>query len=190
MDQQQLPIRVSKRGREVEIIPGLWIGSLASLRYLAIDEDCQSLSSQRCTWAVISVLDSEKLLQLANAFLEPLKESSLCAKHIVWKLPDKPSSAFLSEKLQSILILLDEALKQQRNVLVHCAMGVSRSAALCAACLITRKKLSLEEAMDIIRLARPEVFPNMGFIASLRSLERCDGDIEQAQKRMERNVVE
>ena len=63
-------------------------------------------------------------------------------------------------------------------------MGVSRSATLCAAWIISRKKVSMEIALETVRKARPEIFPNMGFIASLRALEQCDGDIDKAIERL------
>jgi len=56
-------------------------------------------------------------------------------------------------------------------VLVHCYAGVSRSAALVAAHLMTRLGLSLTEAMARVRAARPEADPNPGFVAQLRRLE-------------------
>jgi protein-tyrosine phosphatase len=183
--EQEEGAKSTERGRAVEILSGLWIGSLASLRYLASDNEDLSPAS-RHTWAVISVLDSEKLLGLANAFLEPMKRSKQCRQHVVWKISDKTSADFLSERLQSMLMLMDESRNQQRHILVHCAMGVSRSAALCAAWLIARKQMSLQQAMDTIRLVRPEVCPNLGFIASLRALEGCDGDIDKARIRLER----
>eukprot|EP00980_Cylindrotheca_fusiformis_P014433 scaffold3845_cov67-Cylindrotheca_fusiformis.AAC.1 len=86
------------------------------------------------------------------------------------------------------MALMDESFNRKRNILVHCAMGVSRSAALCAAWIIVRKKLSLQQAMDTIRAVRPEVLPNLGFIAWLRALEACDGNIEQARKRLRRKA--
>jgi hypothetical protein len=81
MDQEE-GAKSTKRGRAMEILSGIWIGSLASLRYLASDDEDISPSS-RHTWTVISVLDSEKILGLANDFLEPMKRNKQCLQHVV-----------------------------------------------------------------------------------------------------------
>ena len=112
--------------------------------------------------------------------------------------------AILSDRLEQVLEAMDESMGVQikgdedKNIggseressskacLVHCAFGVSRSAAVCAAWLISRQGLSLEQALRRIRAARPEASPNMGFIASLRALEQCQGSVAAARKRLEK----
>ena len=74
-------------------------------------------------------------------------------------------------------IILSNEDQSNENVLVHCAMGVSRSVTLCATWIMTRQRKSLQDTMEVIRLVRPEAMPNMGFIASLRALEASDFDI-------------
>lgn len=61
------------------------------------------------------------------------------------------------------------------GVLVHCYAGVSRSATLVAAYLILRRGMTLQEALDTLRAARPTVQPNPGFLAQLRALEMRAG---------------
>jgi protein-tyrosine phosphatase len=172
-----------------EILPGLWIGSLASVKVVGGDGNGDKLHQ----WTIISVLESEKLLRLTKAILSSRKDFG-DFQHVVWRLPDKSSGDFLSERLLSILACMDEMLvvvdaepnqyNNNKACLVHCAQGISRSAAVCAAWLLSRKKLSLQEALAAIRKARPEIRPNLGFLASLRALEQCDGDVEKAMQRM------
>jgi hypothetical protein len=57
-------------------------------------------------------------------------------------------------------------------VLVHCAWGVSRSAAVVIAYLMAFKRLSLREATALLRAARPCVRPNVGFRRYLRAYEQ------------------
>lgn len=58
------------------------------------------------------------------------------------------------------------------GVVVHCAMGVSRSSSTCIAYLMRRRGLSLEAAFRRVFLARDHIFPNVGFWQQLRSLEQ------------------
>lgn len=68
---------------------------------------------------------------------------------------------------------IDESL-QYGGVVVHCAMGVSRSSSTCIAYLMTRHKMSLEDAFRKVFAARDHIMPNVGFWEELRSLEkRC-----------------
>lgn len=56
------------------------------------------------------------------------------------------------------------------TVFVHCAMGVSRSAALVLAYLMIEQRLSLVEAIIAVRLNR-DIGPNSGFLEQLRELD-------------------
>ena len=213
-----------------EVLPGLWIGSLAGLRQLvkSCSLDIPAIGDGRekamppssppssLNWAVITILDSEKLIGLTNLLLgqcprfqnPDLKcgnvttgsQRSKVVKHEVWRLEDHPKADFMSEKLTRILGMIDNALpsstvmgtpyiqRQQVNdneenskaCFVHCAQGISRSAAVCAAWYMSRRKSSLQEAMAAIWLVRPQAQPNLGFLAGLRALQQCDGNINDA----------
>lgn len=58
-----------------------------------------------------------------------------------------------------------------RNVLVHCAVGASRSASIVLAYLMTSGGLSLFDALRVTRSKRPIVSPNIGFLLRLLALE-------------------
>jgi hypothetical protein len=49
---------------------------------------------------------------------------------------------------------------------------------------ISRKQFTLADSLTLIRKARPEASPNLGFIASLRALEKSNGCVVQAEARM------
>lgn len=55
-------------------------------------------------------------------------------------------------------------------MLVHCARGLSRSAALVLAYLMLREGLSLVEAVEAVRRHR-NILPNAGFLEQLRQLD-------------------
>ena len=57
------------------------------------------------------------------------------------------------------------------KLLVHCEVGVSRSATLATAMLMKREQLSFLDAYLRLRSKRPAVLPNIGFASSLQRLE-------------------
>jgi hypothetical protein len=53
---------------------------------------------------------------------------------------------------------IQECILKRENVLVHCAMGVSRSASLVASFLCFANKMDVKEACKLIREKRPQCF--------------------------------
>ena len=64
------------------------------------------------------------------------------------------------------------------KVLVHCTVGVSRSATLVLAYLMIRQNLTLVEAIKTVKDHRG-VIPNRGF---LRQLNGLDGILRESRK--------
>jgi len=64
---------------------------------------------------------------------------------------------YLLEK-ERVLERIQECLSKRENVLVHCAMGVSRSASLVASYLCFANKMDVKEACKFIREKRPICF--------------------------------
>ena len=125
--------------------------------------------------------------------------------HMLWQLSDNSKADFLSPQLEQALRTIDHVMltstttttvlqqhqhqQQQESertaaCLVHCFHGVSRSAAVCAAWLMVRQKWSLAEALESIRRVRPQIHPNLGFIAGLHALQQCGGNVAAARERL------
>ena len=62
--------------------------------------------------------------------------------------------------------------RQPQRVLVHCAMGISRSPALLIYYVMKSQRLSLREAYNYVKFCRPETFPNRAFMLQLIEAER------------------
>jgi hypothetical protein len=128
---------------------------------------------------------------------------------VKWDLQDKAGADFLSKRLVEVLEEIDEAMlrnspqdsndsKQQQDdgsssssscCLIHCAFGISRSAAIVAAWLISRRKCTtVSDALAAVRQVRSGASPNLGFVAALRAIEQCDGDVGAAMQRMKQKV--
>lgn len=180
-----------------EFSPGMWIGNLQSVKYV-LDQEAANVGTvgiedisetiagmtRRSTWTIISILESDRLLDFVRDLTQ--KQPEIVQKHYLWKLPDSSQADFLSDKLVQVVAYMDESFQKNSNskCLVHCAMGISRSAAVCAAWLMHQNRhYSLPEAMSVLRRVRPGVRPNMGLTAALLSIQATHGDIRAAVER-------
>ncbi|KAL7718782.1 Dual specificity protein phosphatase [Entamoeba marina] len=58
---------------------------------------------------------------------------------------------------------IEENISSEKNVLVHCVAGVSRSASLVISYIMKKQKLSYNEAFEIVKVQRNCVCPNASF---------------------------
>ncbi|KAF9463677.1 protein-tyrosine phosphatase-like protein [Collybia nuda] len=72
---------------------------------------------------------------------------------------------------------IQRALEEGGKVLVHCVMGISRSATVVAAFLMKTRKLSRSAAVRFIKQRRPQVHPNYGFIKQLEIFAECHYEV-------------
>jgi len=68
---------------------------------------------------------------------------------------------------------IDKALREHGVVLVHCVQGLSRSATVVAAYLMWSQRMSATQALEVVRLAREQVWQNPGFQEQLVLFELC-----------------
>lgn len=75
--------------------------------------------------------------------------------------------------MEEALQFLDEKVNDDsiKNVLIHCQMGISRSASVMIAYLIAKNSATYEEAYDFVQEKRPCIRPNSGFCNYLRSMK-------------------
>ncbi|KAG1705580.1 hypothetical protein DVH05_003267 [Phytophthora capsici] len=82
------------------------------------------------------------------------------------------SSVNISEFFDEALGFIDTALSSGGKVLVHCFMGISRSATIVLAYLIARQALTLPDALRELRRVRPQIKPNSGFYQELVAFDK------------------
>ncbi|XP_077571646.1 dual specificity protein phosphatase 26-like [Stigmatopora nigra] len=77
----------------------------------------------------------------------------------------------MSVNFQAAADFIHTALRRGGRVLVHCQVGVSRSATLVLAYLMLKQKLTLVEAICAVKKNRG-VYPNRGFLRQLIRLDK------------------
>ncbi len=67
--------------------------------------------------------------------------------------------------------IIQKAESENKTVLVHCAAGISRSASLVIAHLMLKHKWTFQQAHYSVKLKRPIITPNDGFVKALKELD-------------------
>ena len=68
---------------------------------------------------------------------------------------------------------IEEQIKLGKSTLVHCHMGISRSATLLCSYLICKKNMSAKDAIKFLKDKRSQVDPNIGFCFRLEGFEKA-----------------
>lgn len=71
------------------------------------------------------------------------------------------------ENLDSTVDSIHKSLTENKNVLVHCYLGRSRSVSIIIAYLCKYKNMTVDEALKFIQGLRPQARPNSGFMNQL-----------------------
>jgi protein-tyrosine phosphatase len=67
--------------------------------------------------------------------------------------------------------IIRDAVSDGKNVMVHCAAGISRSATLVIAYLMIENGWTMREAYNYVKNKRHIIEPNIGFMKQLQGLE-------------------
>lgn len=94
---------------------------------------------------------------------------------IKWKgdqlgLPfDDDEEQLLFPEIYDAYIFIKKAIERKENVLVHCAMGISRSSAVTMFYLIKTYNITAETALKMVQSKRSCACPNDGFMRQLQA---------------------
>lgn len=123
---------------------------------------------------VLKEANIEAVLCVANWVRMPrkkYKEARIASRKL--SIADsKPLSPGKEGEFFAALKFLDHMVSQKKRCLVHCAAGISRSAAFIAVWLHARMNMDWEEAIAYIRRVRPVVQPQPEPLASMKRLAR------------------
>jgi hypothetical protein len=137
-----------------EIVPGIFLGaqwnafSLSELRHFKIR------SLLNCAIEIGSTLHTER-------FGENYRK-------LEWD--DVDTQDILSE-MDSVYRWIELQRQQKPNLLIHCAMGRSRSVSVLIYYLMKSQGISYDEALRVVRLRQPHAQPNCHFEKQLRTVE-------------------
>ncbi|NWH73697.1 DUS4 phosphatase, partial [Piaya cayana] len=139
------------QGGPVEILPFLYLGSA----YHAARRD---------------MLDALGITALLNV-------SSDCPNHFEGHYQYKcipvedNHKADISSWFMEAIEYIDAVKECCGRVLVHCQAGISRSATICLAYLMMKKRVKLEEAFEFVKQRRSIISPNFSFMGQLLQFE-------------------
>jgi len=132
-----------------EIVPGLFLGPFTCLR----DQE----TIQRCRLEYVVNL-SARCSCIAK---------QLGVAHIMDVMIEDEVNANIMVHLPAIYAFIDAALDSGVNVLVNCAMGISRSGTAVVGYLMHKHNWSVDESLLYVKQRRACVAPNPGFLIQL-----------------------
>jgi dual specificity phosphatase 12 len=146
------------------IIDGIFIGNVYSVigNYATTDE---SFLEELHINVVISALTEEEY--------DDYMIEKQCFPNIDWYrlVIDDDNEERISQHFFDIHKIINKAKTENKNVIVHCVVGMSRSSTLVIAYLMIENRWNYEEAYNFVKNQRPIIQPNIGFVKQLKALE-------------------
>lgn len=137
----------------VEIIPGLFLGSVAASRDL-------------------SLLQSHGIRLIVNCAAELFNHHEGHFRYFNCSLRDEQNEDVVKMFQDGLGALMDETRKRKEGILVHCQAGISRSVTIVLAYLLIYQNMSLQESFLLVKSKRPNAGPNKGYMKQLGDLEK------------------
>ena len=134
-----------------EVIPGLWISGY---------EYCSPALIAKIGFDAVVCITTKKESYLK---LKQTKKYNVLCLDII----DNEKYVISDSKFHRSTAFINSAIKRKHNILVHCKMGISRSATIVTAYLIKYKKMSVNDALLLVKKKHAPTFPNKGFLKQL-----------------------
>ena len=144
-----------------EVIPNIFIGNAAAAR------DPKFFNQHKISH-VINVTEKEP-----NHFeqkIDDLRQSKVVYLHL--PVSDKCSSTLSAYFAQTNAFIKDCLSSETNALLIHCKCGVSRSSTVLLAFLVQVRRMTLSNALNLVRKKRRRIRPNIGFFLQLLSVEK------------------
>ncbi|KAF0449642.1 Dual specificity protein phosphatase 19 [Gigaspora margarita] len=149
---KKLTSRYSSDGSAEEILPRLYLGS----KRAALNHDW--LKQHKIT----------NILTVAHDIKPRFPKS------YVYKVIPIEDSIYvnISKYFEETFLFIQNVLDQEdKSILVHCQMGISRSSSIVIAYIMKSQNKSLKDAMALVQEKRPHVWPNASFYKQLEEFE-------------------
>ncbi len=141
------------------IVDKLWIGSASAAR---LD-------------SVKGILESKQITCVLSIGESPHCYAHQHYRHISYKrlvAEDDMSELRLAERFHEAADWIHQRILDDKRVLVHCQAGISRSATICIAYLMKHERMDLAQAYACVKVVRPQMDPNEGFMRQLEVFEK------------------
>jgi predicted protein tyrosine phosphatase len=140
------------------------------------------LGDQRCSWSLASLLDLQitHIINISTDICNYFEDhpaarlaNNTTIKYLTIRMHDDQNSDILSQ-FNLVFNFIDMAKKTDKNakIMVHCQMGISRSASLIIAYIMHLTRQSLQDVFYHVKMRRYIVQPNRGFWAQLGVVEK------------------
>lgn len=116
-------------------------------------------------------LDRLKITALLNVSRNCPNLSELGNLHYKCIPVEDSGNADISSWFHEAIEYIDQVKSSGGKVLIHCHAGISRSATICLAYLMTTKRIRLDEAYEYVKKRRSVISPNLNFMGQLLKYE-------------------
>lgn len=129
------------------------------------------LGSQDCVDLI--VLREHNINFVLSLGIEPIFDYPYDIAHAFIECLDLPE-ANLIKIIHDCIPFIKRTINDDKNILIHCNAGISRSSAVVIGFLILERKFTYLDAYDIVKKGRNCIKPNVGFVKQLKSLSSND----------------
>ncbi|UJR26137.1 hypothetical protein I4U23_007481 [Adineta vaga] len=152
-------VRAINMGNEMSLVlPHLYLGSLK-------DRTNTSLMKKNQIKRVLCVIDVPDIVIDRDEY-KPTHLMNIPAADI--------QEQDLAQYFEKCIEYIHQARTEHENILVHCYAGISRSATIVLAYLMTIGDYDVEKALQIVKGARGFIHPNPGFLLQLKKYHSND----------------
>jgi len=147
-----------------EIIPGIYLGGFKS----AINR--KFLKDHNITAILTCAMNLEGFFPKFGKEISEIRRELGTENTLTLQLVDSETQDIIPSSRLGV-VFIDDTLRRGGRVVVHCARGISRSAAIVVAYLILRRAMSFDDALLFVQSRRPIAQPNRGFVSQLKLLQ-------------------
>jgi protein-tyrosine phosphatase len=135
-----------------------------------------------------SVLESLNITHILSVMLvQDIPKLDLPNQLIRYAVPilDRPNAPLLPELSGAVNFITNALIDPKARVLCHCYAGASRSPTVVIAYLLSSMNMTVDEALNYVRVKRGITRPNPGFVQQLRTWDedRRNKDVRVAKRR-------
>lgn len=153
------------RNGPVEILPNIYLGSERN------GQNAAQLAMRNIGF-ILNVAEECKRVPLQHASNSLASTESAAESVEYLNLPWSHNHHNMIADLPKAFAFIEAALHLNKSILIHCKLGLCRSAALATACIMKYQQITFNSALNHLASKCPHINPNMGFIFQLMEFEK------------------